>query len=56
LTSVTQKVDVSHLSKAPDAGKPWFAVVSGWIELEGVTGVVVAEKAPKAGLYQLIET
>ena len=36
--------------------KPWFPVVSKWIELEGVTGTVAAGKAPKAGLYQLVET
>jgi len=30
--------------------------VSRWIELEPVTGGVVAEKASKAGFYQLIET
>jgi len=36
--------------------KPWFPVVFRWIELEPVTGAVLAEIAPKAGLYQLIET
>jgi len=36
--------------------KPWFPVVSRWSELEPRTGAVVAEKAPKAGLYQLVET
>jgi len=30
--------------------------MSRWIELETVKGVVAAEKASKAGLYQLIET
>ena len=32
--------------------KPWFPVVSRWIELETVTGAVAADKAPKAELYQ----
>jgi hypothetical protein len=30
--------------------------MSRWPELEPRTGVVVAEKAAKTGLYQLIET
>jgi len=36
--------------------KSWFPVVSRWIELETATGAVAAEKASKAGLYQLVET
>jgi hypothetical protein len=36
--------------------KPWFPIVSNWIEWEGVTGAGVAEKAPKAGPCQLIKT
>jgi len=35
---------------------PWFPVVSRWIESEPVTGAVVAAKALKGGLYQLVET
>ena len=36
--------------------KPCFPVVFKWIESEPVTGAVVAAKAPKAGLHQLVET
>jgi len=36
--------------------EPWFTVVSRWIELETVTGAVAAQRASKAGLYQLVET
>jgi hypothetical protein len=51
------KMSTFHILRTPRTlEKPWFAVVSGWIELEPVTGVVVAEKAPQAGLCQLVET
>jgi len=36
--------------------KPRFPGESTWIELEPVPGAIVAEKAPKTGLYQLVET
>ena len=53
---MTQNVNVSGPSNAPDAGK---ALVSGRVQADRIgpgTGTAMAEKAPKAGLYQLVET
>ena len=51
------KMRTWHVPRTPQTlEKPWFPVVSRWIALEPVSGAVVAEKSPKAGLYQLVET
>jgi len=52
----TQDVNVSRPSNVPNAGEALFSVVSRWIESGTVAGAVTVEKAPKAGLYQLVET
>ena len=46
-----------HVLRTPQTlEKPWFPVVSKRIGLEPRTGAAMAEKASKAGLYQLVET